>query len=330
MFKICPACRFDRCDETATTCRQCGSDLVGENEPDQPHQNLVAAWFHYLQIPDLGTLELVPGRAFLFGSDPRADLLIKACPDKEAARVFWTDGYTEATLQPNKGSKWTIKIDGIYQAKDRVLKGGEEISIGPTIHLKYLKRGTIIEGARKMNRRSKAPPGAGTGARGGGVRGPRTNKGGALEPNRRAMSKPTGKKPVKIAQAPPAAVARKLESTKAYGTLRVKTARGKGWIAVSAGVPKHASFGDLRGPKALEAILRLGAMRVEIDEEFPKRGATKDAIEGLTFSAVLAKFTRKAPSGRRPAGKPSAGKPIGRPKRGPTRPGGKPRPRRGR
>lgn len=334
MHKICPACRFDRCDELATTCRQCGAAFPDEDAKDEQHHSLSAAWFHYLQVPDLGTLELTPGRAFLLGCDARADLLLKRCPDKEAARIYWTDGFDEATVQPNKGSKWTVKVDGVYQAKSRTLKGGEEVSVGP-IHFKYLKRGTVIEGARKLNRRSKAPPGASTGARGGGIRSPGSNKGGALEPNVRSI-KPIASNPTKKTSATPAAVARKLEKDKGYATLRVATPRAKGWIAVMSGAPKHASFGNLKGIRALEAILRLTGCRVEIEEGLPKRGATREAIENLSFSAVLAKLSRSAPSGRpaaRPGAKPGrpGGRPVSRPKPGGRgRPGGGSRPRPGR
>jgi hypothetical protein len=327
VHKICPACRFDRCDETATTCRQCGAAFPDEDAKDEVHHSLTAAWFHYLQVPDLGTLELTPGRAFLLGNDARSDLLLKRCPDKEAARIYWTDGFHEATVEPNKGSKWTVKVDGVFQGKSRTLKGGEEVSVGP-LHFKYLKRGTIIEGARKLNRKSKAPPGASVGMRGGGIRGPGSNKGAALEPNVRSI-KPISQKPNKKGSAPPAAVARKLEKDKAYATLRVETSRGKGWISIMSGAPKHASYGTLKGIKAVEAILRLPACRVEIEEGLPNRGASKEAIENVTFSQVLAKLNR----GRKPTAKPGA-RPGARPARPGARPGARParpgaRPKRG-
>jgi len=319
VHKICPACRFDRCDETATRCRQCGAEFPDEDLKDEVHHSLAAAWFHYLQVPDLGTLELTPGRAFLLGNDARSDLLLKRCPDKEAARIYWSDGFESATIEPNKGSKWTVKVDGVFQGKTRTLQGGEEVSLGP-LHFKYLKRGTAIEGARKLNRRSKAPPGASTAARGGGVRGPGSNKGAALEPNVRSI-RPTSAKPTKKTSAPPAAVARKLEKDKGYATLRVATPRAKGWIAVMSGAPKHASFGDLKGLKALVTILRLGPCRVEIEEGLPKRGAAHEAIENVTFSGVLAKLKARgkpAPRARAQAPRPGAR---------PARPGGKPKPR---
>lgn len=322
MHKICPACRFDRCDETATSCRQCGAEFPDEDLQDEVHHSLTAAWFHYLQVPDLGTLELTPGRAFLLGNDARSDLLLKRCPDKEAARIYWTDGFNEATVEPNKGSKWSVKVDGVFQGKSRTLKGGEEVSVGP-LHFKYLKRGTAIEGARKLNRRSKAPPGASTGMRGGGIRGPGSNKGAALEPNVRSI-KPISSKPTKRTSAPPAAVARKLAKDGAYATLRVETPRAKGWISIMSGAPKHASFGNLKGIKAVEAILRLPACKVEIEEGLPKRGAAHEAIENVTFGQVLTKLSR----GRKPAARPGqarakpGARPAARPKPRGRGPGG--------
>ncbi len=315
MHKICPACRFDRCDETATRCRQCGAEFPDEDLADEVHHSLAAAWFHYLQVPDLGTLELTPGRAFLLGNDPRSDLLLKRCPDKEAARIYWNEGFNDATVEPNKGSKWTVKVDGVFQAKTRTLQGGEEVSLGP-LHFKYLKRGTPIEGARKLNRRSKAPPGASTGARGGGIRAPGSNKGAALEPNVRSI-KPTAPTPTKKTSAPPAVVVRKLEKDKAYATLRVDTPRAKGWISIMSGAPKHASFGDLKGIKALVAILRLGPCRVEVEEGLPNRGASQEAIENVTFSGVFAKLNAARKAGPKPA----------RPGSKPARPGARPNPR---
>ena len=321
---MCPACRFDRCDDTATRCRQCGADLTVEDE-DEGHPSLASAWFHYLQVPELGTVELVPGRAFLMGNDPRADLLLKRCPDKEAARVFWTADFDEATVQPVKGSKWTVKVDGLHQARDRVLKGGEEVSLGP-LHFKYLKKATPIEGARKLSRKSKAPPGAGVGV---GTTANGTGRaGGALDPNQRSLRPVAPSAPASapaksrgVAQAPPSRVAAAIEKTKGYGTLRVSGRQGRGWVSIMKGAPVHAAYGELHGIRALEAILRLGPCQVTLDEGLPKRGAARDAIEGISFSQVLAKLA--GPSRPAPSSRPGPG--PSRPTRpGPGRPGGGP------
>lgn len=320
---MCPACRFDRCDDTATRCRQCGADLTVE-EDEGGHANLASAWFHYLQVPELGTVELVPGRAFLMGNDPRSDLLLKRCPDKEAARVFWTQDYDEATVQPVKGSKWTVKVDGLHQSRDRTLKGGEEVSLGP-LHFKYLKKATPIEGARKLNRRSKAPPGAGAAV---GTTASGTGRsGGALDPNQRTLKPIQPSAPAKtrgVAQAPPGRVAAAIEKNKAYGTLRVSGRQGRGWISIMKGAPVHAAFGDLHGIRALEAIMRLGPCQVTLDEGLPKRGAARDAIEGIAFTQVLAKLARaRGPQAPGRPGPPSRPGPNTRPGPG-GRPGRRP------
>ena len=140
-MKICPACRFDRCDDTATRCRQCGADLTVEEE-DEGNPALASAWFHYLTIPQIGTVELIPGKAFIMGRGARNDLRLTKCPDEEAARIFWTDDYDEAEVVPAKGAAWGVKVDGIrVSGKPRTLKGGEELELGPIV-FKYLKKAT--------------------------------------------------------------------------------------------------------------------------------------------------------------------------------------------
>ena len=74
-MKICPACRFDRCDDTAEWCRQCGADLSTLDEDDRV-ASMESAFFHYLQIKTIGTLELVPGQAMRIGHERRNELVL--------------------------------------------------------------------------------------------------------------------------------------------------------------------------------------------------------------------------------------------------------------
>ncbi|MGE0708985.1 MAG: hypothetical protein AB7N76_23495 [Planctomycetota bacterium] len=333
-MKICPACRFDRCDDTSTRCRQCGADLTVEDEEEEEyHPNLAAAWFHYLQIPQIGTVELVPGKAFIVGKGVRNDLRLTKCPDEEAARIFWTDDYDEAQVIPSKGAQWATKVDNIRLSAPRTLKGGEEVEVGQVV-LKYLKKATPVEGATRLKRRSSRP------APGQSFEGPGTrkvgdlNKAAALEPNQRTLSKPAPASPPAgragrgdRATARPADVAKAIESTKAFGTLRISGAQGRGWVTVRGGVPQHAAFGERGGRAALDAILRLGPCRCYLDSGIPK--LTKGEPLNVTFSAAAAALAaraggpaRPAPGGARPGGPARPGPAPGRPGQGGPRPGG--------
>ena len=335
-MKICPACRFDRCDDTATRCRQCGADLTVEEE-DEGNPALASAWFHYLTIPQIGTVELVPGKAFIMGKNPRNDLRLTKCPDDEAARIFWTDDYDEAELVPAKGAKWAVKVDGIrVSGKPRTLKGGEELELGPIV-FKYLKKATPVEGATRLKRRGSRPTG-GTAEPTIGKRqfGDRA-KASALEPNQRtlgSLSKPLstggssarGGSPGRSAgpsgggrtraTVRPVDVAKAIEQTKAFGTLRVSGRAGRGWVTVRGGKPQHAAFGELTGPRALAAILRLGPCSCYLDPGVPKLSRGEKLEVGFAaLAARLANPARRPPP--RGGVRPRAGGRPGRPGRRP-------------
>ncbi|MEZ6188420.1 MAG: FHA domain-containing protein [Planctomycetota bacterium] len=308
-MRQCQACGFDRCDDHAEKCRQCGSILP---EPEEAFSNkaLAAAWWHYLEIPGAGTVELVPGKAFLMGRDPRSDLLLKTATQPEVARIFWTDGNVEATLEPTGGASAGVKIDGMLVPKTRKLKGGEEIQIGRLV-MRYAKKGSAIEGAisaRKVgNRRPDPRRGVETGPKprgrarsntalepglrargelGKAVASP-SGSGDALEPTRRGVARPAapaGQRPADIAKA--------LEKAKAFGTLNVAANEGRGWVTVRAGAPQHASFDGRSGPVALEAILRLGPCRVNLVSGTPTRTAGSRLSE--SFSTVLQRLQGRA------------------------------------
>ncbi len=314
-MRICPACAFDRCDDTAVRCRQCGADLTQEEERVPSRES---AWFHYVQIAKIGVVELVPGKAFCMGKDPRNELVLPRCPDAEAARLFWTDGYDEATVQLNQGARETVKVDGVRLSGVRALRGGEELTVGPLV-MSYLKRATPIEGAidagRVARQRRGVDPGRAVATAPGA---PRRSKV-ALEPRMRELpvkNGATGPREGRAAVVAPAAVARALAQKEAYGTLRVSSPRGRGWITVMKGAPKHATFGELRGRRALDAILRLERAQCQFVPGLPQRGSGEE-LE-LTFAQALG--ARKAASGPRPPQRAPARPPTPAPKRPGTRP----------
>jgi hypothetical protein len=119
-MKLCRLCMFDRNDDTATRCRQCGGDMEDEDEDDDDDAD--SAWFHYLQIPNVGTVELVPGRAFNFGREQRNELVLPRASADQIAVVFWTDGYDEATIKET-GAAEPVKVEGVRIKGTRTLKG---------------------------------------------------------------------------------------------------------------------------------------------------------------------------------------------------------------
>ena len=327
-MRQCMACGFDRCDDTAKTCRQCGS-ILPEPEADFSNKALAAAWWHYLEIPSVGTLELVPGKAFIMGRDPRSDLVLKTRKEPEVARIFWTDGNAEATLEPSGGAATGVKIDGMRVPKTRKLKGGEEIEIGPLV-LRYFKKSEALEGAisaRRVRRRSEPNPGRAI-ATGPKPRG-RARSDAPLDPGQRSLrdlSKPiaTGGSAGRGARDPsqrgsvgasggqrPADIAKALEKTKAFGTLNVTAGAQRGWVTVRGGKPQHASFAGRSGLAALEAILRLPACRVNLVNGTPNR-KTGSRL-GVSFSQVLDRIKGRALGARPAARPPSARRP--RPRR---------------
>jgi len=343
-MKICPACRFDRCDDTAETCRQCGADLTRLDELSGEHSySTDGAWFHYLQIPRIGAVELVPGRAFRIGRGPRNELRSPKLRGDEVCEVFWTDGYDEATVRKMDAPD-EVKVDGIRLKQKRTLKGGEEVDVGP-FRLLYLKRGAAIPDAidaKKVGSRAGRPdPKRGVAAPAGGGRRPaealepssqrrdlgqkiatprRRAGSGPLEPA--ARGKPAGKARRTSAEAAPADVLRALEKTKAVGTLLIRSPGGSGWVTVVAGKLRHAAFGGRQGRPALDAILRLPSGRCRMLSGLPTRGEGEPL--GVTVPEAQARLKKAAAGRPRPRPRPRprgwGGASRGRPRR--------PRPRR--
>src|ERR1700722_12845308 len=110
-MRMCRLCAFERNDDDATKCRQCGAEMAPlEDEDSGPAQD--SAWFHYLSIPGIGTLELVPGRALRIGKDPRNELVIPKASQDQLATIFWTADYDEATVK-DMGAPDGVKVDGV-------------------------------------------------------------------------------------------------------------------------------------------------------------------------------------------------------------------------
>jgi hypothetical protein len=306
-MRICPLCLFDRCDDTATRCRQCGAGLTPVGE-EASTSTISAAWFHYLRIPNIGTLELAPGTAFSLGRDPRSDLVLPKAKGAQIATIFWTDGYEEATVR-EMGAPEAVKVEGIRIKGTRTLKGGEEIEVG-RLCMSYLKRATPVEDSIKPKKRS-------TGGRGGpnpgrAIATPTKRKANPYyEPKARKL-KPKNERPPPVVVASPGQVARVLEKKRATGTLRVTSRQGRGWVTLMSGAPKFAAFGDLSADRALAAILRLPKARCQMIPGLPRRGSGKPIA--LTFSQALARL--RPPQGKRP-GPPRPGKKA--PSRGPSR-----------
>jgi hypothetical protein len=353
-MKLCRLCLFDRNDDTATRCRQCGGDMASDDDDDDDDAD--SAWFHYLQIPNVGTVELVPGRAFNVGKEARNELVLPRSSAPQIAVLFWTDGYDEATLKET-GADEVIKVDGVRIKGVRTLKGGEELELG-ALRMSYLKRATPVDDA--IDASKVGPKGGTAGPRGVAqidTAGAKINKrgrplepnvrqlggaisqgttpspagrGGALRPNERfTQSAPAPKGGSagggRAVGATPADVAVALEKTKASGTLRVKADTGRGFVTLVAGQPRYAAFAGLTGRPALDAILRLARGRCQVVKGASAERASGERID-VSFSAALAQVRAGAPkwgsAATRPAPRP--GQPPQRPGQPPQRPGGPP------
>ncbi|RMG07527.1 MAG: DUF4388 domain-containing protein [Planctomycetota bacterium] len=308
-MRLCPLCGFDRCDDTASRCRQCGGELPSlDEDADFQHPNLDSAYFHYLRIPKIGTVELVPGRAFRFGREPRNEFVMPRAGADVVAEIFWTDRYDEATVRELGADP--VKVEGTRLKGKRVLKGGEEICVGPLV-MTYLRRLTPVEGAlnpaRVGGRRRGADPRRGV-AVGRRRPGPRAE---ALDPHTRSLPRRPAQSVSQPVTAAPGRVAKVLEDHQVTGTLRVSSPRGRGWITLLSGKPQSATFGEARGLRALEAILSLPTARCHMVHGLPRRAGGKP-LE-VTVSQVLSRLARR---GRPPAPK------GGRRGPGPSRPRG--------
>ncbi len=309
-MRICPLCLFDRCDDTATRCRQCGAGLtpVGEEESTS---TISAAWFHYLKIPNIGTLELIPGTAFSIGRDPRSDLVLPKAKGAQIATIFWTDGYEEATVR-ELGAPEAVQVEGIRIKGTRTLKGGEEIQLG-RLCMSYLKRATPVEDSIRPKKRRSGKGGPNPGRA---VATPTHRKPNPYyEPKARKL-KPKNERPPPVVVASPGQVARVLEKKRATGTLRVTSRQGRGWVTLMSGAPQFAAFGDLSGDRALAAVLRLPKARCQMVPGLPRRGSGKQIA--LTFSQALARMRPASPPGKRPPPRPGKKAPP-RPRRRPRR-----------
>src|SRR3954464_2508656 len=109
-MRMCHLCAFERNDDTAERCRQCGAAMEALEDPNAEIET-DTAWFHYLQIPGIGTVELVPGRAFRLGREARNELVIPKGSQDQMATIFWTDDYDEATIK-EMGAPEGVKVDG--------------------------------------------------------------------------------------------------------------------------------------------------------------------------------------------------------------------------
>src|SRR5580704_5304719 len=155
-MRMCRLCAFDRNDDDMTRCRQCGAEMAPLEEDREDEQD--SAWFHYLTVPGIGTLELVPGRALRVGKDPRNELVIPKASQDQVATIFWTDDYDEATVK-EKGAPEGVKVEGVRITGTRTLKGGEEILAGP-LRMTYLRRAKPIKGAIDAGKLGAKAPGA--------------------------------------------------------------------------------------------------------------------------------------------------------------------------
>jgi hypothetical protein len=156
--------------------------MAPEDEDDDDAAD--SAWFHYLKLPKLGTVELVPGKAFRMGREARNELVLTGSSQDLVATVFWSDDYDEATLKEH-GASEPIKVDGVRITGVRTLKGGEELEVGP-LRMQYLKRATPIEDAidaKRLARRGSPAPGKAFDTPADGGRAAR----GALDPNAKQL-----------------------------------------------------------------------------------------------------------------------------------------------
>lgn len=320
-MRMCRLCLFDRNDDTATRCRQCGGDMAPLDEEDDDDAD--SAFFHYLRIPNVGTIELVPGRAFRLGKDARNELVLPRASQDLVATLFWTDDYDEVTVKEHAAAE-VIKIDGVRLKGTRTLKGGEEVEVGG-LRVGYLRRATPVEGA--IDARKTTPRGAGPDPTrpigsapagppaGGGRAASFYGDGGPAAPRARRSAPASAER--RSVGAIPADVALALEKVKASGTLRVKSDKGRGWVIVAAGAPRYAAFGGLSGRPALDAILRLARGSCQV----VRGAAPKGQGERLQVSFTQALAAVRGGGAARPAAPPARpASPGPGPRKGPPGP----------
>ena len=114
-MRVCEACGFDRCDDLSSHCRQCGAKLptVKARSETEVAKSLAPAWFHYLEIPQVGIVELSAGQAFVIGRGERCDLRLTQLGSERLAAIFWTEDYSEATIERVQSllRKERLKVD---------------------------------------------------------------------------------------------------------------------------------------------------------------------------------------------------------------------------
>ena len=279
-MRMCRLCAFERNDDDATRCRQCGAEMAPIEEEGEAEQD--SAWFHYLNVPGIGTIELVPGRALRMGRDARNEIVIPKTSADQLATIFWTDDYDEATIR-DMGAAEGVKIEGAKITGTRNLKGGEEIIVGP-LRMTYLRRAKPIKGAIDASRLTPKAPGAHQTVSSSGS-------------GRHAASPAKGRTAVVAAN--PAGVCLALEKTKASGTLRVTSQRGRGFVIVIQGMPRYAAFGGLAGNSALLAILALPHGRCQVVPGGASKG--KGPRLETSFSQVIAARKAKVEAQRKAA-----------------------------
>jgi hypothetical protein len=321
-LKICPFCRFDRVDDTATQCRQCGGDLAAHEAARAVEEGPPsAAWFHYLEVPGVGTVELVPGQVLRIGRGRGNELVVPKLTSELAAELFWTDDYDEVTIKvPGKD---LVRVDGLFvKGNIRTLKGGEELQVGPA-RLDYKKSARQIPGAIDAGKIKGARRSPGQAVS---VGSPATS--GALDPSLKRLPK-AAPGPPSAASGTPAQVCQALEQTRGEGTLLVRSPRGNGWVSIERGAPRFASFAGHKGQAALEAILRLPAGTCRMLSGAPRKGSSPPIRARFSdlIRAGVVPSSRGRPARGRP--RPAGGRP-GRPGARRGRPGARGRPPRGR
>jgi hypothetical protein len=264
-MRMCELCKFDRNDDEFTKCKQCGADM--EPLEDEDDADTETAWFHYLHIPTIGIIELVPGRAFQIGRESRNELVIPKASADQVATFFWSEDYDEATIREN-GAQEPVKVEGQRLEGTRTLKGGERIAVGP-LDMKYLRREERIENAIDARRA------------GGSATNPHVQ---AMMPNAPTAPKAPGKR---RRGAGPADVALALAKVGASGTLRIDTGKIRGFVTIVKGVPRHAAYGRLVGRQALDAILGLERAKCAMVPGIPAR-AVGEALQTSFASAIAA------------------------------------------
>ena len=149
-MRICQGCGFDRCHDLTTHCPQCGAKLPSPKEDVVVAKSLAPAWFHYLEIPQVGTVELTPGQAFSIGRGPRCDLRLTQVRSDRLASIFWTEEYAEVTIERHASAKRDehVEVNDVRLNGTRTLQVTEELTIGP-VRMTYLKRARKILAHRK-------------------------------------------------------------------------------------------------------------------------------------------------------------------------------------